>query len=61
MGWCIVNHESGFGSGLGVLQIPGVWVPVAGFAQPETYHDHDNGGQGAEKLFLVLSLLSCLH
>lgn len=44
-----------------VLQMSGVWVPVAGFALPEIYYDHDNGVQGAEKLFLVPALLSCLH
>lgn len=52
---------SGFGSGLEVLQVCGVQVSDAGFALPETYYDHYNGGQGAEKLFLVLTLLSCLH
>lgn len=58
-GRCTVNYVSGYGSGLEVLKIPGVWVPDAGCALPET--DHYNGGQGAEKLFLVLALLSCLH
>lgn len=33
----------------------------AGSALPETHHDDYSGGQGAEKLFLVLALLSCLH
>lgn len=61
MGWCIVNQIPGFGSGLEVLQIPGMQAPDAGFALPETHHDHYNGGQGAEKLFLVLALLSCLR
>lgn len=44
-----------------MLRIAGVQVPDAGSALPETYYDHYNGGQGAEKLFLVLALLSCLH
>lgn len=44
-----------------MLQIPGVQVPDASFALPEKYYHHYNGGQGAEKLFLVLALLSCLH